>query len=79
MLQSTVELEKLQGAMDLARAAACSKFEKDIDRQKASIDDVAAQLQTWYLVDASKPADRKSSSCCSAPSANAPARRRWSH
>lgn len=85
MLQATVELEKLQGAMDLARAAACSKFEKDIERQKSTIDDIAEQLQTWYLVRANKFEGRKSYVLVhgiigerTSPPALVPLNRKWS-
>ena len=55
LLLSTVELEKLQGSLDLARAAATAKFEKDIDAEKSQIADLTAQLQQWFLVHAERP------------------------
>ncbi len=49
LLISEVELEKLQGAMDLARAEATAKFEKPIDAEKAHISDLTRQLKTFYM------------------------------
>jgi phage host-nuclease inhibitor protein Gam len=58
LLMYTVELEKQQGAMDLARAAATKEFEPSMDALKVRIADLELQLQNYYLVH--KPADRKS-------------------
>lgn len=49
LLIAEVELEKQQGAMDLERAAATTKYEKKIDEQRAAIADLTQQLQTWYM------------------------------
>ena len=49
LLQAEVELEKRQGALDLARAAATAKLEKSIDEAKAEVNDLVVQLQTWYM------------------------------
>jgi phage host-nuclease inhibitor protein Gam len=49
LLLAEVELEKQQGAMDLARAAASSRFEGAINTQKERVADLKLQLQTWYM------------------------------
>lgn len=49
LLGAEVELEKQQGAMDLARAAATAKYEKAIDAQKTAIADLTLQLQNFYM------------------------------
>jgi phage host-nuclease inhibitor protein Gam len=49
LLMAEVELEKQQGAMDLARAKASADYEEPIDKQKARIADLTLQLQLWYM------------------------------
>ncbi len=60
MLQAQVELEKLQGALDLARAEATARFEDRMDQQKSAILEIEGQLQTWYLTRAEKAPGKKS-------------------
>lgn len=60
LLQVTVELEKQQGQLDLARASATTKFEGGIDKQKTLIADLETQLQTWFLAYGNPEAGRKS-------------------
>jgi phage host-nuclease inhibitor protein Gam len=50
LLLATVELEKQQGALDLARAQATSEFEAVIDRYKSTIADIETQLAAWFVV-----------------------------
>lgn len=85
MLEAQVELEKLQGAMDLARAAATARYEKEIDAKKSVIDDLSEQLQTWYLTHAEVAPDRKSIDLAygtigerTSPPALVPLNRKWS-
>ena len=85
MLTAQVELEKLQGAMDLARAAATTKFEKDLDARKSRLADLTEQLQTWYLAYAEVPENRKSITLAHgvigdriSPPALKPLNRKWS-
>lgn len=52
LLEAQVELEKLQGALDLARAEATARFEKRIDEWKAKAGDLEVQLQNWYMANA---------------------------
>lgn len=49
LLLAEVELEKQQGAMDLARAKASADYEVPIDKQKARIGELKTQLQAWYM------------------------------
>ena len=49
LLQAEVELEKYQGALDLARASVTAKFEPSIDAAKSRVNDLTVQLQTWYM------------------------------
>jgi phage host-nuclease inhibitor protein Gam len=49
LLGAEIELEKYASAADLARAAAASKYEADIDRAKARIADITLQLQNFYM------------------------------
>jgi hypothetical protein len=60
LLTAQIELEAIQGQMDLARAAATAKFEKYLDAKKLLIDDLTEQLHTWYLVHG-HPADGRKS------------------
>lgn len=54
LLSAEIELEKLSGAVDLARASATAKYEGDIDAAKTRIADLNLQLQNWYVANSAE-------------------------
>ena len=49
LLIADVELEKYKGAADIARAAATSAYETQIDASRERAADLRLQLQNWYM------------------------------
>jgi len=49
LILAEVELEKVRGAMDLARAAATAQYEGQMDAAKVKYSDLFEALQGWYM------------------------------
>ncbi|HWE50499.1 MAG TPA: host-nuclease inhibitor Gam family protein [Bryobacteraceae bacterium] len=49
LLLAQIELEKYTGRLDLARAEATAKYEKEINAEKERIADLTLQLQNFYM------------------------------
>lgn len=49
LILAEVELEKVRGSMDLARAGATAQFEDQMDAAKSRYSDLFEALQGWYM------------------------------